>query len=89
MSNRAIGRELGLYKGTVNKYVGLILASYVQSVWQKDDVLRKKFSSTVLNKGSSQGYLKSIARDLDNLQMAGHSGTCHLFSILFALFERP
>ena len=46
MSNRAIGRELGLYKGTVNKYVGLILASYVRSVWQKDDVLRKKFSST-------------------------------------------
>ena len=25
---------------------GLILASYVRSVWQKDDVLRKKFSST-------------------------------------------
>ncbi|MCF0177093.1 MAG: hypothetical protein HUJ90_00590 [Bacteroidales bacterium] len=24
----------------------LILASYVRSVWQKDDVLRKKFSST-------------------------------------------
>ena len=27
-------------------FVGLILASYVRSVWQKDDVLRKKFSST-------------------------------------------
>lgn len=26
-------------------FVGLILASYVRSVWQKDDVLRKKFSS--------------------------------------------
>ena len=25
------------------------------------------------------GYLKSIARDLDNLQMAGHRGTCHRF----------
>ena len=27
-------------------FVGLILASYVRSVWQKDDALRKKFSST-------------------------------------------
>ena len=27
-------------------FVGLILASYVRSVWQKDDVLHKKFSST-------------------------------------------
>lgn len=27
-------------------FVGLILASYVRSVWQKDDVLRKKFSSS-------------------------------------------
>ena len=27
-------------------FVGLILASYVRSVWQKDDVLRKKISST-------------------------------------------
>lgn len=27
-------------------FIGLILASYVRSVWQKDDVLRKKFSST-------------------------------------------
>ena len=27
-------------------FVGLILASYVRSVWQKDDVLRKKLSST-------------------------------------------
>ena len=26
------------------------------------------------------GYLKSIARDLDNLQMAGHRGTCHRLS---------
>lgn len=25
-------------------FVGLILASYVRSVWQKDDVLRKKVS---------------------------------------------
>ena len=27
-------------------FVGLILASYVRSVWQRDDVLRKKFPST-------------------------------------------
>ena len=27
-------------------FVGLTLASYVRSVWQKDDVLRKKFPST-------------------------------------------
>ena len=27
-------------------FVGLILASYVRSVWQKGDVLRNKFSST-------------------------------------------
>ena len=27
-------------------FVGPILASYVRSVWQKDDVLRNKFSST-------------------------------------------
>lgn len=27
-------------------FIGLILASYVRSVWQKDEVLRKKFSST-------------------------------------------
>ena len=27
-------------------FVGLILASYVRSVWRKDDVLRKKFPST-------------------------------------------
>ena len=27
-------------------FVGLIFASYVRSVWQKDDVLRKRFSST-------------------------------------------
>ena len=27
-------------------FIGLILASYVRSVWQKDDVLRKRFSST-------------------------------------------
>ena len=27
-------------------FVGLILASYVRSVWQKDDMLRKKFPST-------------------------------------------
>lgn len=27
-------------------FAGLILASYIRSVWQKDDVLRKKFSST-------------------------------------------
>ena len=27
-------------------FVGLMLASYVRFVWQKDDVLRKKFSST-------------------------------------------
>ena len=26
-------------------FVGLVLASYVRSVWQKDDMLRKKFSS--------------------------------------------
>ena len=41
-----IKQVIRLYKDTVNKYVGLILASYVRSVWQKDDVLRKKFSST-------------------------------------------
>jgi len=27
-------------------FVGLILASYVRSVWQSDEVLRKKFTST-------------------------------------------
>ena len=27
-------------------FVGLILASYERSVWQKDEVLRKKFPST-------------------------------------------
>ena len=27
-------------------FVGLIRDSYVRSVWQKDDLLRKKFSST-------------------------------------------
>ena len=27
-------------------FVGLILASYVRSVWQRDEVLRKKFTST-------------------------------------------
>ena len=48
-------------------FVGLILASYVRSVWQKDDVLRKKFSSTdvVLQSTSprlSQQSAKEVAR---------------------------
>ena len=48
-------------------FVGLILASYVRSVWQKDDVLRKKFSSTedVLQSTSprlSQQPAKEVAR---------------------------
>ena len=46
---------------------GLILASYVRSVWQKDDVLRKKFPSTeaVLLSSSpriSQQPAKEVAR---------------------------
>ena len=48
-------------------FVGPILASYVRSVWQKDDVLRKKFSSTedVLQSTSprlSQQPAKEVAR---------------------------
>ena len=48
-------------------FVGLIFASYVRSVWQKDDVLRKKFSSTEVVLQStfprlSQQPTKEVAR---------------------------
>ena len=37
---------LATHGDAVKRFNLLILASYVRSVWQKDDVLRKRFSST-------------------------------------------
>ena len=44
-------------------FVGLILASYVRSVWQKDDVLRKKFSST-----------EAVLAEMRTIRCIEHSG---------------
>jgi len=48
MSKRAIGRQLGLYKGTVNKYVGLAEAdplSLDELLSLDDPILEKRLTS--------------------------------------------
>lgn len=44
-------------------YVGLILASYIRSVWERDDALRKKFTST-----------ESLLAEMRTIRSIEHSG---------------
>lgn len=63
MSKRAIGRELGLYKSTVNKYVGLAEAdplSLDELLKLEDPVLEKRLT------GGNPAYSDKRFDDLQN-----------------------
>lgn len=62
MSKRAIGRELGLYKGTVNKYVGLAEADSLSL----DELL--KLEDPVLEKRLTGGNPAYSDKRFDDLQ---------------------
>ena len=65
MSNRAIGREFGLYKGTVNNYVGLAEAdplSLDELLKLEDPVLEKCLCHQGINRTvPSKLYIRQTA----------------------------